>query len=250
MTLRAIIIDDEPLSRQRIRDLLAEEDVEIIGECEDGLQAIELVRERGPDLLFLDIQMPGLDGFEVLAQLDEPRPMIIFTTAYDSYAVRAFDAHALDYLLKPIDEARFRESLQRARQTTSRDEWSERVGSLLARLERQPQQLKRIVVKTPGKVFFVETREVDWFESAGNYVRLHTATGDAHLVRMTMQALEGRLDPRAFARIHRGTIVNVGRVAALHAKFRGEYDVVLRSGTRLPMQRAYQDRLRAAIGDF
>ncbi len=248
MTLRAIIVDDEPLARQRIRDLLAAEDVLVIGECEDGLQALQAISEQHPDLIFLDVQMPGVDGFELLRLLEPPRPMIIFTTAFEAYAVRAFDEHALDYLLKPIDAARFRESLARATART-RDDWSERLGGLLARLERQPQLLRRLVVKTPGRVFFVETRDVDWFEAAGNYVRVHTG-GEAHLVRMTMQTLEQRLDPRAFARIHRSTIVNVGRVAELQAGFRGDYDVILKSGARLPMQRAYHDRLRAALGDF
>lgn len=248
MTLRAIVVDDEPLARQRIRDLLAAEDVLVIGECEDGLQALQAISEQHPDLIFLDVQMPGVDGFELLRLLEPPRPMIIFTTAFEAYAVRAFDEHALDYLLKPIDAARFRESLARATAQT-RDDWSERLGGLLARLERQPQLLRRLVVKTPGRVFFVETRDVDWFEAAGNYVRVHTG-GEAHLVRMTMQTLEQRLDPRAFARIHRSTIVNVGRVAELQAGFRGDYDVILKSGARLPMQRAYHDRLRAALGDF
>lgn len=248
MTLRAIIIDDEPLARQRIRDLLASEDVLLIGECEDGLQALQAISEQHPDLVFLDVQMPGVDGFELLRLLEPPRPMIIFTTAFEAYAVRAFDEHALDYLLKPIDAARFRASLARATART-RDDWSERLGGLLARLERQPQLLRRLVVKTPGRAFFVETRDVDWFEAAGNYVRVH-AGGEAHLVRMTMQALEQRLDPRAFARIHRSTIVNVARVAELQTGFRGDYDVVLKSGARLPMQRAYHDRLRAALGDF
>ncbi len=248
MTLRAIVVDDEPLARQRIRDLLAAEDVLVIGECEDGLQALQAISEQHPDLIFLDVQMPGVDGFELLRLLEPPRPMIIFTTAFEAYAVRAFDEHALDYLLKPIDAARFRESLARATART-RDDWSERLGGLLARLERQPQLLRRLVVKTPGRVFFVETRDVDWFEAAGNYVRVHTG-GEAHLVRMTMQTLEQRLDPRAFARIHRSTIVNVGRVAELQAGFRGDYDVILKSGARLPMQRAYHDRLRAALGDF
>jgi two-component system, LytTR family, response regulator len=249
MTLRAIIVDDEPLARQRIRDLLASADVLVVAECEDGLQGLQAISEQHPDLVFLDVQMPGVDGFELLRLLDPPRPMIVFTTAFEAYAVRAFDEHALDYLLKPVDAARFRESLARATART-RDDWSERLGGLLARLERQPRLLRRVVVKTPGRVFFVETRDIDWFEAAANYVRVHTAAGETHIVRMTMQTLEQSLDPRAFARIHRGTIVNVARVAELQAGFRGQYDVVLKSGARLPMQRAYHDRLRAALGDF
>jgi two-component system LytT family response regulator len=234
--LRTVIVDDEPLARQRIRDLLANESVEIVGECEDGLQALQLIRDAAPDLVFLDVQMPGLDGFEVLNLLDE-RPAIIFTTAFDAYAVRAFDEHALDYLLKPIDAARFADAMARVRRPAPPDE------------RREAQPLRRVVVKTPGRVLFLETRDVDWFEAAGNYVRVHSG-GEKHLVRMTMQTLEQRLDPRAFVRVHRSIIVNVNRVAALNATFRGEYDVVLKSGETVSMQRSYHDRLRAALGDF
>lgn len=233
MKLRTVIVDDEPLARQRIRDLLVNEGVEIVGECEDGLQALQLIRDMAPDLVFLDVQMPGLDGFEVLNLLDE-RPAIVFTTAFDAYAVRAFDEHALDYLLKPIDAARFAESMARVRRVAGK---------------REHQPMRRVVVKTPGRVLFIETRDIEWFEAAGNYVRVH-ANGETHLMRMTMQALEQRLDGRAFARIHRSTIVNVSRVAALNTTAGGEYDVVLKSGATLPMQRSYHDRLRAALGDF
>ena len=253
MTLRAVIADDEPLARRRVRDLLAEEsDVEVVAECEDGIETLRVVPAARPDLLFLDVQMPGLDGFDVLSALDPAdRPAIVFTTAYESYAVRAFDEHALDYLLKPLDAARFRDAMARVRQmlATSREGWSARIAELLARVERREQHLRRIVVKDGGRVFFVETRDVDWLEAAGNYVRLHVGQ-ETHLVRMTMQSIEQRLDPRAFARIHRSIIVNAARVAELQPAFRGEYDVLLKGGTKLRMQRAYHDRLRAALGDF
>lgn len=248
MTVRAIIVDDEPLARQRIRDLLAGEDAQVVAECEDALQALQVIQEEQPDLVFLDVQMPGVDGFELLRMLEGPRPMIIFTTAFDTYAVRAFDEQAVDYLLKPIDAGRFREALGRATART-RDDWTERLGRLIERLDRGPQVLRRLVVKTPGRVFFLDVRDVAWFEAAANYVRVHTGT-ETHLVRMTMQALEQRLDPRAFARIHRSTIVNVSRVAELQTSVRGDYDVVLKNGARLAMQRAYHDRLRTALGDF
>jgi two-component system LytT family response regulator len=248
--LRAVIVDDEPLARQRIRDLLAAEDVEIAGECEDGLEAIQVVREHEPDLLFLDIQMPGLDGFEVLTLLEPPRPLIVFTTAFDQYAVRAFDEHALDYLLKPIDAPRFRESMQRARTAIAgpRDEWTARIGALVAQLERR-QTMRRVVVKSADRVFFVETRDIDWFEAAGNYIRVH-AGKEAHLVRMTMQSLAQRLDPGQFVRVHRSMVVNVSRIAELRKSVRGDYDIMLRSGASVPLQRAYHDRLRAVMGDF
>jgi len=252
MTLRALIVDDEPLARQRIVDLLGEDEaVQVLGECEDATEALEAIARLAPDVVFLDIQMPGMDGFELLSLLDDPRPMVVFTTAFDTYAVRAFDEHAVDYLLKPIDADRFRTALARVRESVlhPREDWTVRVRELLARLDRQPKTLRRIVVKEPGRVFFVDTRDVDWFEAAGNYVRVH-AGEDSHLIRMTMQALEERLEPRAFVRVHRSTIVNVARVAELQATFHGEYDVVLRNGTKLGMQRAYHDRLRAALGDF
>ena len=249
--IRAIIADDEPLARQRVRDLLSEEhDVEVIGECEDGLATVDAVVEHNPDLLFLDIQMPGIDGFEVLDAL-ERRPAIIFTTAYDAFALRAFDENALDYLLKPLDAARFRESLARARHTliSPTDEFSQKIDRLLKRLDRQGRASQRFVVRQPGRVRFFEPRDIDWFDAEGNYIRLHVG-GDTHLIRMTMRTLEERLDGRTFVRIHRSTIVNTGRIAELRPAFHGNYDVVLKNGTTLRLQRAFRDRLRGVVGDF
>jgi len=251
MTLRCAIVDDEPLARQRIRDLLAgESGVEIVAECEDGIAALQTLPSAAADLLFLDIQMPGLDGFEVLRELDS-EPVIIFTTAFDSYALRAFEAHAIDYLLKPIDEERFRAAMTRACRFLegTREEWPARLQALVERLDRRQESLRRIVVKSGGRVFFIETREVDYFEAAGNYVRVH-AGGEAHLVRLTMQTLDARLDGRVFVRIHRSIIVNSARIAELQARTRGDYDVVLRSGAKLELQRSYRPRLQAVLGDF
>lgn len=254
MTLTAVIVDDEPLARQRVRDLLeAESDIDVAGEAEDGVAALAGIRALKPDLVFLDVQMAGMDGFEVLAELDPAsRPMIVFTTAYDAYAVRAFDENALDYLLKPLDPERFAEALGRARTALAggREEWMRKLDALLRKIEKPSSLLRRIAVREDERVLFIETREVAWFEAAGNYVRLHLDDTRTHLVRMTMQILETRLDTRSFVRVHRGTIVNVARIAELQIVARGQYDVVLRNGVRLPMQRAYHDRLRGALADF
>jgi two-component system LytT family response regulator len=250
--IRAVIVDDEPLARQRVRDLLGgEADFVVIGECEDGPEAIARIPELAPDVIFLDVQMPGLSGLEVLQHLPAPPPRIVFTTAYDSYAIRAFEANALDYLVKPFDAPRFHESAARVRAALAgnQTEWPERVAALLERLEKRDDPLRRIVVKAAGRVLLIETQDVDWFEAAGNYVRLHVK-GATHLIRMTLGALEAKLDQKAFARIHRSVIVNVDRIAELESRFRGDYDVVLKDGARLEMQRAYRDRLRALIGDF
>jgi two-component system LytT family response regulator len=257
MTIRCVVIDDEPLARQRIHDLLAtEEEFEIVGDCEDGIEALRTIPSLRPDVVFLDVQMPGLDGFEVLSALEEgKRPAIVFVTAFDTYAVRAFEACALDYLLKPLEAERFQAALRRVRRNLAGggEAESERLRSLMARLERDQRLLHRIVVKTSERIFFIETGDVDWFEASGNYVRLNVSSQSglqSHLVRMTMQSLEERLDPRQFARIHRGTIVNVARIVTLHRLFRGEYDVTMESGATLRLQRGYREKLKEAIGEF
>ena len=244
MKLRVLIVDDEPLARQRIRDLLDDADV---FEAEDGPSALSAVAENKPDLIFLDVQMPGMDGFEVIEHLEPPLPMIIFTTAYEAYALRAFEVSAVDYLLKPIDANRFEAAMNRVRTPNARID--ERITALLARIEKRDKSLRRIVVKEESRVFFVETRSVDWFEAAGNYVRVHV-NGTSHLIRSTLQSLEASLDTRTFARIHRSAIVNVARIVELQPKFRGHYAVVLKSGEELEMSAAYRDQLKAAIGDF
>ena len=250
MTIRCVIVDDEPLARQRIRDLLAEAgDFRVEAEAEDGADAIRAIERLRPDVVFLDIQMPGVDGFEVVEALQPPLPLFVFTTAYDSYAVQAFEAHALDYVLKPIDAARFRDSLERVRQAIDAGGWQSRMSAFLERLDSRERQLRRIVIRDGDRVFFLDIREVDWFEASGNYVRVHSGSG-GHLIRMTMQALEKKLDRKQFARIHRSTIVNVARVSELQSRERGDYDLVLKSGERLQLQKAYRERLRAALGDF
>jgi two-component system LytT family response regulator len=247
--MRAMIVDDEPLARQRLRELLAElPDVTIIAECEDGEQAIDAIGSDGPDLVFLDISMPGLNGFEVLQALDAGKvPQVIFTTAYDEHALRAFETHAVDYLLKPIDPQRLRGAVERAELLLR--------GSVAAALPAiadviaavsSPRFTKRIAVRRGDRMLIVAAKEIDWIEASGNYVQLHV--GDrSYSIRATMNSMESELDPAQFARIHRQTIVNVDRIAEVSAGFGGDYFVLLRSGGKLDMQRSYIEHLRAAI---
>ena len=245
--IRALIVDDEPLARERIRNLV-ERDPEVVvaAECRDGQEAIAAIRERAPDLVFLDVQMPEKSGFDVIAEVDVAvLPVIVFVTAHDDYALRAFEVAALDYLLKPFDEDRFSKSLDRAKtQIRSRrpDEFQQRVLSMMEGLRTAPRGLERLIVKTGGQLVFLKTEEVDWIQAEGNYVRLHVGRA-SHLVRETIQSLEASLDPARFMRIHRSTIVNLDRVREIQPLVHGEYRVVLTDGTKLSLSRGYRDRL-------
>lgn len=250
--IRTVIVDDEPLARRGIRAHLKEErDVEIIAECSNGREAVHVIEEQAPDLVFLDIQMPELDGFGVLEALNvEPLPSIIFVTAYDKYALRAFEVHALDYLLKPFDNERFARAVDRARAQIERrsiSDLSHRLQSLIDDLRTNQKYAERLVIKTAGRIFFLGVEEIDWIEAADNYVRLHSGR-DTHLLRETMNSLENKLDPAQFLRIQRSTIINVRRIKELHPLFRGEYEIVLRDGTRLASGRGYRDRLQELFG--
>jgi two-component system, LytTR family, response regulator len=251
--IRTVIVDDEPLARRGIRAHLKEErDVEIIAECSNGREAVHVIEEQAPDLVFLDVQMPELDGFGVLEALNvEPLPSIIFVTAYDKYALRAFDVHALDYLLKPFDSERFSSAVERARAQIERrsiSDLSHRLQSLIDDLRTNQKYAERLVIKTAGRIFFLGVEEIDWIEAADNYVRLHSR-GDAHLLRETMNSLESRLDPSQFLRVQRSAIINVRRIKEFHPLFRGEYEIVLRDGTRLTSGRGYRDRLQELFGN-
>ncbi len=245
--IRALIVDDEPLARERIRNLV-ERDPEVVvaAECRDGQEAIAAIRERAPDLVFLDVQMPEKSGFDVIAEVDVAvLPVIVFVTAHDDYALRAFEVAALDYLLKPFDEDRFSKTLDRAKtQIRSRrpDEFQQRVLSMMEGLRTAPRGLERLIVKTGGQLVFLKTEEVDWIQAEGNYVRLHVGRA-SHLVRETIQSLEASLDPARFMRIHRSTIVNLDRVREIQPLVHGEYRVVLTDGTKLSLSRGYRDRL-------
>ena len=237
--MRVLIVDDEPLACERIRGLLASErDIEIAGECHDGRSAAAAIRRLAPDLVFLDVQMPEMDGLAVLQSLDR-MPAVIFVTAYDQFAIKAFEVHAVDYLLKPFDRERFFKALERAR----RGDLDVRLRGLIEELRGRKEFLDRLVVRAGGRVLFLRVDELDYIEAAGNYVRLH-ADGEEYLYRETMARLEAALDPAKFARIHRSTIVNVDRVKELYPLFRGDYTVVLRDGRQLTLAKSYRGRLR------
>ncbi len=249
--IRALIVDDEELARDRVASLLAEQpDVEIVGTCVDGTSALETIERERPDLVFLDVQMPGMDGFEVVENLDRDHvPAIVFVTAHDAHAIRAFEIHALDFLLKPFDQTRFEKALERARAQLTRDKSptiDSRLVSLLEELRDERKYPERLIVKSSGRVFFVRAEDIDWVEAAGNYVKIHTKS-EAHLLRESMKNMEGKLDPKTFVRIHRSAIVNIDRIKELEPWFHGEYVVILRDGTRLTASRVFSDRLSAAI---
>ena len=244
MILRALIVDDEPLARERLRRLLAAEpDVEIAGECRDGAEALAAIGDATADVVFLDIQMPEMDGFEVLSALDPANlPAIVFVTAYDQYALRAFEFHALDYLLKPLDGRRLRETLLRARERlAARDsgEASRRVLGLLAEVQQHRRYLQRFAIRSAGRVAFVPVRDVEAIEADGNYMRVHVDAGHHHLIRDTMDELAGRLDPQRFLRVHRSWIVAVDQIHELHTWFHGGHVLVLKRGRRVPVGRKY-----------
>ena len=249
--IRTVIVDDEELARDRIQTLLEEQpDVEIVGVCADGQSAIETIERTQPDLVFLDVQMPGMDGFEVVENLEgEKLPAVVFVTAHDGHALKAFEIHALDFLLKPFDQTRFEKALERARSQVNRANGTvldSRLVSLLEELREERKYSERLIVKSSGRVFFVRTEEIDWVEASGNYVKIHTKS-DAHLLRESMKNMEAKLDPKTFVRIHRSAIVNIDRIKELEPWFHGEYIVIMRDGTRLTASRVYSDRLSALI---
>ena len=250
--IRVLIADDEPLARERLRMLLEPEDwLETVEEVGDGLAAIAAIQKLRPDLVFLDVQMPGATGFEVIEAIGaEKMPFVVFVTAYDKYALKAFDVHAIDYLLKPFDKERFQSGLARARQQIERrssGELERRLLELVQDLKPASARIDRFVIKAGGRVFFVRAEEIDWIEAAGNYVKLHVGN-EAHLFRETMNALEARLNPDIFYRIHRSHIVNIERVRELQPWFNGEYVVFLKDGTRLTLSRGYREKLQERIG--
>lgn len=252
--IRTLLVDDETLARRRLRSLLREEkDVEIVGECADGSAAVGQIEALAPDLVFLDVQMPEADGFDVLEAIGPAgMPVVVFVTAYDSYALKAFEFHALDYLLKPFSRQRFRSAMDRAREEVGRrrrengpSEQGE-LAALLRELRETGRRPERIVVRDGGRVSFVRVDEIDWIESEGNYLRLHVGA-DGHLIRGTIKACAERLDPESFVRISRSTIVNLDRVRAVHPWTRGELIVVLRDGTQLPTTGDHGRRLRERL---
>lgn len=248
MTIRTLLAEDEPLARERIRTLLeSEPDIEVVAECGDGRSAVDAIRDKKPDLVFLDVNMPELGGFDVIREVGaDAMPPVVFVTAYDHFAVRAFDTHALDYVLKPFDEERFRLAVERARQAVQQNNseaMDQRLVDLLEGLQK-PRYLERLAVKSGGKIIFLRTGEVSWIGAEGNYARLH-AGKKSYLMRETMTALEKKLDPARFLRIHRSTIVAADAIAELEPLFQGDYVVILRDGTRLTSSRGYRGNLQS-----
>ena len=265
--IRAVIVDDEPLARRGIRARLERTGgYTVVAECASGREAIAAIHEHAPSVVFLDVQMPGVDGFGVIEEIGaDNMPVVIFVTAYDTHALRAFEAHAFDYLLKPIDDDRFAATVDRARRRVVEREGSEVARRLAALMHdirpalgaadhRLPPRLdatetmtaassSRIVVRDRDRVVFIDVADIDWIGADGDYVRIHTG-GKSHLVRDTMAAMEQRLDPNTFVRIHRSTIVNSSRIKELRPYSSREYAVVLKDGTRLRLSRRYRDRLR------
>jgi two-component system LytT family response regulator len=247
--LRVAIVDDEPLARDALRLLLADDpEVQVVGEAGDGDAAVALIAAQAPDLVFLDVQMPGRNGFDVLAALPAAPPALVFVTAYEEHALRAFEVHAVDYLLKPFDDKRFREALRRAKEAARLAKvpaMPERLIALMTDYERAApatRGLRRVVVRSAGRVVFLDTAEIDWIEAADYYVQIHVGK-QSYLHRQSMQSLEEQLDPQRFLRIHRSAIVNVGRVRELRRKGRRELLAILDGGQALKVGRSHREKL-------
>jgi two-component system LytT family response regulator len=248
LTLRALVVDDEAPARRRLRRLLvAEPDIVVSGECGDGASAVTVIGRDRPDLVFLDVQMPERDGFEVVAEIPSAdRPSVVFVTAHDRYALRAFDVHAVDYLLKPFTRERFRIALDRVRDRIARRAPDAAVESLVRTLRERQKYRNRVTVKSAGRTCVIDLASVDWIQAADNYVRLHVQSRE-YLLRETLASLEAELDPARFVRIHRSSIVPIDRVATLMPASHGDAEVVLRDGTRLTASRTWRDRLRRLL---
>jgi two-component system LytT family response regulator len=256
--IRTVIVDDEPLARRNIRLLLKDEpEFEISGEAASGREALALIQKHSPDLVFLDIQMPEMDGFAVLENLEaEQLPVIVFVTAFDHYALKAFEFHALDYLLKPFDDARFEKALRQAKLQIEQREVKDLSTRLVALLEgrdgpsreipEKPQHLSRLLIKSSGRVFFLKTEEIDYVQAEDYYVKLQVGR-KGHLLRETMNEMEAKLDPSKFLRIHRSTIVNIERIRELQQHFNGDYIVVLQDGTELKLSRSRREQLERLL---
>jgi two-component system, LytTR family, response regulator len=251
MPLTTLIVDDEPLARDGLRVLLSRDpEVSAIREARDGREAVAAIRESNPDLVFLDVQMPEMDGFEVVRKIGaEHMPQLVFVTAYDQYAIQAFEINALDYLLKPVIEERFVKALVRAKSripSSVAADSSRQIIGLLETIASPRSYVKRLAVRSGGKTVFVDVEDVSWIEAAENYVELH-AGRVSYLLHVTMSTLEKSLDPEIFLRIHRSIIVNLIRIKDLQSTAHGEYVITLRDGARLQSGRTYSSRLRALI---
>lgn len=251
MTLRTLIVDDEVLARRKIRSFLSEDSrFSVVAECSDGRQAAAVLRAERPDLVFLDVQMPGGNGFEVLDSLpEEALPSVVFVTAYDKYAVQAFAVRAIDYLLKPFNKSRFAEALERVVEARSRERTrgrKEELKSALEELESETRRRQRFVVKSGSRLIFLRKDSIEWVEAQGDYIRLHVGR-ETHLLRETMAAVTERLASPRFVRIHRSRIVNLDHVRELRPLWGGDYTVLMRDGTQLTLSRTYRTTLEAIL---
>lgn len=252
--ITALVVDDEPLARKFVRRMLEKHrSVEIVGECGNGKEAVNAIAEKNPDLVFLDVQMPEMDGFTALETLGAERlPQIVFVTAYEQYAIRAFEINALDYLLKPFDQPRFDKAMSRVyEKRTDREQTNteqKQIAALLKNVREKPPYLERLIFKTGGRIIFLKAAEIDWIQADDKYAHLHIGN-KSHLVRQTLGALEAQLDPRKFIRIHRSAIVNVDRIRELQPMFTGEHTVVLENGTKLNLSRSYKNKLFEILGN-
>ena len=270
-TIRALIVDDESLAREALLVMLGDDpEMEVVAECRNGKEAVTVIREQSPDVVFLDIQMPEMDGFQVIEEVGAARmPVTVFVTAYDKHALRAFEAHALDYLLKPFDHDRFNTALQRAKTFVRQQKLGEISESLFALL--RDMNLKtgkshsetddiesgkathkgpvdRVTIKSGGRIYFLKTKEIDWVEGAGDYLTLHSGS-QTHLIRETMGNFHARLDPQKFLRIHRSTIVNIERIKDIRPLYKGDYVVTLTSGVSLKASRGYRHELQSLLDE-
>ena len=250
--IRTLIIDDVALARQRLkRCLKSDAEIEIVGECDNGAKAVADIRALAPDLIFLDVQMPALDGFGVLAALKNERmPAVIFVTAYNDYAIQAFEVNALDYLLKPVDCERLSKAVRRAKTQSSRnDDLDTRFRAMLEDLKTGSKYIKRLTIKLTGRTVLLPIDEIDWIETHGNYLKVH-AGHESHLIRATMQSLETKLNPEKFVRVHRSVIVNVEKIKEIYPRSNGDQDLVLQNGRQLMLSRNYRDRFFTVLGEF
>ena len=250
--IRTLIVDDEPLARRHLRTLLADHaDIAVIGEAGNGKDAIAAIRKERPDLVLLDIQMPEIDGFGVVREIGADRmPVVVFVSAFDEYALAAFEAHALDYIMKPVKRDRFHATIRRAIDIIGKrgggDDLRGSLGRLLERIETERKFPSRLAIKTEGRVLFLKAAEIDWIETDGDHVKFHVGP-NTYLHRTTLTRLEERLSPKTFLRIHRSIVVNVDRVRELQPWFQGDYVLILADGTRLTSGRSYRERVREFV---
>jgi two-component system, LytTR family, response regulator len=246
MSIRTVVVDDEPLARDWVREQLREDgEIDIVAECEDGFKAVEAIGSTKPDLLILDIQMPGLDGFGVLRMLEnQPPPAVIFLTAFDRYALQAFEVNAVDYLLKPVSPERLHSALVRIKAHVRERQSGDLATRLMTALDGKGRHADWLLIKNDGKSHFLRVTDIDWIESQRNNVALHVGAS-THVYHDTTAGIEARLDPARFLRIHRSTIVNIDRIKELHPWFNGDYAVTLKDGTRLTLSNSYKYKLKA-----